>query len=84
MQNVGTTEQGFPIDFLGVEGDVSEEKHFPIFHIFEILNFDLVGQKFIESSVEDVLNEIFDRTEIGEAVHNFSKKVAEDHTLQQN
>ena len=80
MEDIGTAEKRLSVDFIGVEGNVGEKKHLAIFDIFEVLNFDLVGEEFIKGTVKYVLNEIFDGTEIGQSIHNFSKKSPEDHS----
>lgn len=75
VEDVGTAQQIIPINFLEVETDITE-KQFPI---FEILQRNLIGKQLIKRSIEDVLDEIFDWTEIGKAWHDLSEYIAKNH-----
>ena len=79
MENVGTAEQRSSVNFLCVEGNIGQKQHFSVFDIFEVLYFDLVGEELVKSPVEAVLDEVFDRTEVGDSIHDCSQQVPKNH-----
>lgn len=71
MEDVGTAEERFSVDFVLVESNIGEREYFSIAYVFEVIDLNLVGQKLIESAVEDVLDEVADRTDVCYFAHHF-------------
>ena len=76
VQDVGTTQQILPIDLIEVETNITEMQ----LPILKVLQRDLVGQQLIEGSVEDILDQILDGTDVGETLKHPPQHILE-HTL---
>lgn len=75
MEDVWGAEEVIAIDFFKVKSNIGKKQ----LSVLEVFECDLVGEEFVEGAIEDVLDEVFDWAEIGEALEDSSQHTFEDH-----
>ena len=73
VEDVGTADEVFPVDFVDVDFDVVEVEG----SVFEIIEGEFLGEEAVESAVEGVLDEGADGVEVGDFVDDGVVQVLE-------
>ena len=76
MENIGTRQQILIIDLIQIKANISELQ----FSILEILKRDLIRKQLIQGSIQDILDQILDWTNIGNALQYFIEHTSKNHT----